>query len=615
MKLRLACLVLVAASAWGAGKAPSARAQTATIQMTADRTQLRVGETFQVQVRADTTGTEATNISVPSFDAFQIVGRRVSRPMQFRFGFGNRQQVVQSTTVYDFTLRAVAEGTFDIEPAKMTVAGRTIEAQPLRVVVGGGSGSPTIPSPDPAVPTGDLAQGGDYDSTAFVRTVVDKETPFIGEQVTVTVYLYSRNGVRSSPTVHEEPESDGFWVHDLLPPNRTLEPHRQVVNGVAFNVYVLRRFAAFPLSAGELDVGGMEVSYQQGSVFDIFNQQVAEIRRRGAPLKVRVRDLPATGKPQGEVVVGDYTLDASLDRSQVATGDAVTLTAIVRGTGNVRDVRLALPEVRGLRILQPQVNDEVIAPGDLVGGSRTYEWLIVPEQPGTHRIPPLELETFDPSVQQYETVRAPALTLLAAGNAVVDADPDVEPGTPAAEGGAEETVADFGVVRTRSDFERGSASVASSPWYLLALATPPLVWFSLLLVGFARRRAEARDATQGSHRAIRKARKRLARAEAHASSGDARAFYGEIFHVLEDVLEARLGAAIGGFTHAQLRRHLAERGMDEDLAARAVDELEGLEFARFSAHGVEPEEMRACILRVEALIERLEKFVPVQEAA
>ena len=590
-------------------------AQSATIEMMADRTNVAVGETFNVQVRADVTGGEAEELTTPTFDAFQVVSRRVSRPMQFRFGFGNRQQVIQSSTVYDFTLRALAEGTFDIDAAKLTFQGRTHQSQPLRIVVGRGSGSAVVPSPNPGIPpSGALGEGEQYDPTAFVRTVVDKETPWLGEQVTVTVYLYSRNGVRSAPTVHEEPKTDGFWVHDLLPPNRALDPHRQVVNGVAFNVYVLRRFAAFPLSAGELEVGGMEVSYQQGSLFDIFNNQVAEIRRAGAPAKIEVRDLPAQGKPPGAIAVGDYTVEASLDRSQVATGDAVTLTAIVRGTGNVRDVRLELPDVGGLRVLSPQVQDEVTAPGDLVGGARTYEWLIVPEQPGNHRIPPLSLATFDPRTGQYETLEAPAMTLIAAGNAVTAGTAD-DPTDPEPQVTADAPTEQLGPVRTRSDFERHHGRVVSTPWFLAALALPPLAWVSLLLVAFARRRAAQRESAQGSQRAIKGARKRLARAVSHADSGDARAFYSEIFRVLAAVLEARLGAPVGGFTHHELRRHLVERGMDADLAFRTVDELEGLEFARFSAAGVSREEMTACTQRVAALIERLERFTPKQEEA
>ncbi len=609
MRHRLAAATLVVAGLF-AGPPGAVRAQSATVEMTADRTEVGVGETFQVQVRAEANGAEP-ELVVPRFDAFQVLSRRMARPMQFRFGFGNRQQVVQSTTVYDFTLRALSEGSHRIEPAKATVGGRTFQSQPLTIVVGGGGAPAGVPPTDPA-PPGNTVDAAEWDPTAFVRTVVDDDEVYVGEQLTVTLYLYSRGGIRSSPTVHEEPTTDGFWVHDLLPPNRTLDPHRQVVDGVAFNVYVLRRFAAFPLQAGELRVGGMEISLSQGSLFDIFNQQVTEVRRRGDPVKVRVRELPAQGRPQDPVVVGDFTLEASLDRSQVATGDAVTLTAVVRGSGNVHDARLTLPAVPGLRILQPQVSEEVVAPGDRVGGSRTYEWLIVPEQPGTHRIPPLALTAFHPDGERYERIASDALTLLAAGNSVQGPD---EPGgeTDPSPEPAEDQAVRFGPVRTRSDLERGVTSIASSLWFLALLAIPPLTWLGLLLAGVTRRRLAERGLAGAPDRAVKRARRRLGAAEEHAERGDPRAFYAEIFQVLKDVLEARLGEPVGGFTHDELRRHLVVRGMQQDLALRVVDELEGLEFARFSSTGTAPDEMRACVERVQALLARLDGFTPARE--
>lgn len=588
------------------------RAQSASVSMSADRTEVRVGDTFQVQIRAEVTGATMDDQSLPSFDAFQVLGRREVHPMQFRFGFGNRQQIIQSTTVWSFTLRAVSEGTFQIEPARVTVGGRSHESNSLRIVVGAGSGAtPTpVPGTEPA-PPGNVSSA-DVDPTAFLRTVVDKERVYEGEQITVTVYLYSRGGLRSSPTVHEEPVTDGFWVHDLLAPNRTLDPHRQVVAGAPYNVYVLRRFAAFPLESGDLPVGGMELSLRHGSLFDLFNSQTQDVRRRGDPVKVHVRPLPAQGKPSGQVVVGTFGLEASVDRTQVATGDAVTLTATVRGTGNVRNARLELPRIPGLRVLQPQVRDEITTTSDLVGGTRTYEWLVVPEEPGTHRIPGLELHTFDPQTATYATVRSEPLTLLAAGNAVQAGEMLPEDrGADRAERGPD--AHRFGPVRVRSELERRGGVVSTATWYAVALTVPPLAWLGLLIGGFLRKRIVARGHATASQRAVKRARRRLDSAQRHARGGEARAFYVEIFQVLKDVLEARLGEPVGGFTHDELRRHLVGRGMPEDLATRVVDELEGLEFARFSATGVERDEMESCLSRVQALLERLDRFAPAAE--
>jgi hypothetical protein len=50
--------------------------------------------------------------------------------------------------------------------------------------------------------------------------------------------------------------------------------------------------------------------------------------------------------------------------------------------------------------------------------------------------------------------------------------------------------------------------------------------------------------------------------------------------------------------------------MPEDLAARLVDELEGAEFARFSASGASPDELARARDRAQALLERIDRFSP-----
>jgi len=587
-----------------------ASAQSVTVSMTADRTQVQVGEQLEVQIRADVSGADVSNVEPPDLSAFRVVGQTVARPMQFRFGAGNRQQIIQSTTVYSYRLQAVSEGRFEIGPAKVYAAGRSYTSNGLTLVVGAGGGGAT-PGVPPAQPPAGPLDGAVFDAQAFVRTVVDRSSPWVGQQATVTVYLYTRTQVRSSPVIHREPTADGFWVHDLLSPARTLEPQRQVVSGLPYNVYVLRRFAAFPLRSGPLTIGALELSFDTGSVLDLFNPQIATVRRAGVPVTIDVKPLPEQGRPGGPIAVGTFELAARLDRTQVATGDAITLTATISGTGNVSDAQMTLPAIPGVRVLQPQIRDQVTAQGDLVGGTRTIEWLLVPERAGTYTFPDLALPTFDPVRGAYARVAAAPLTLVAAGNAIDSAGPD--PTDTTSPDGTNPDSAEpltLGPVRTRSDLARGVRPVTDSPWFSVALALPPALWLALVLAGVIRRRLRARDGFAVAERAVRVARRRLGKARTLASNGDARGFYGEVSQVLKEVLEVRLGEAVGGYTYSQLLGHLVSRGMEQDLASRLVDELEGLEFARFSVSGVETDEMGHCTRRVGALLERIDRFVP-----
>src|SRR5262249_55085016 len=156
-------------------------------------------------------------------------------------------------------LAARRTGHIRLTPARAIVAGHTYASNDLTLDVAAGGG--TAPNgfspatPDPTPPAGTSLDGATFDPEGFLPTVVDKPPPYAGEQVTVTIYLYVRGSIRGAPVAQREPSSDGFWVHDLLPPMRTLDATNQTVSGIPFQVYVLRRFAAFPLQPGQLTIG------------------------------------------------------------------------------------------------------------------------------------------------------------------------------------------------------------------------------------------------------------------------------------------------------------------------------------------------------------------------
>ncbi len=616
-----------------------AHAQSATVRLASDRASLAVGDTLVLEIRVEATGARVEAIEPPDLSGFDVISRRIATPMSFQFGFGGQTQVVQSSTIQTLELLARRPGRYALKPARAVVGGRRFESNRLTlVVVPAGQAPPAVPlqggsvppgsAPEPlpadapptdplAPPTGRL-DGAQFDPEAFLRTVVDKREPWVGEQVTVTVYLYVRGGIRSAPAASREPTAEGFWVHDLLPPQRALEATEQSVDGTTFRVYVLRRFAAFPLRAGELSIGAMTLDVPTGTVFDLFGATPQRaLRREGVAVSLRARPLPDAGRPPGEAHVGRFTVEASLDRTQVATGDAVTLTARVRGSGNLRDVRLPTPTLEGLSFLEPQIKDEIEAPGDLVGGVRTLEWLVVPRNPGAFTLPALGFATFDPATGAYGRAESTPLTLVAAGNALAAPAPEEPPPAadtePAAEGDDAETAGAYGALRTASALRRHARTLPEQPWFPFALGAPPALWLALLLAFAARRRVQARADAGAPQRAIRGARKRLAKADALAKSGDARGCYGELSSALKSALEARLGEPIGGLTLTALRARLGERAMPAELAARLVDELEGAEFARFSASGATPDELARAIDRAQSLLERIDRFSPSAE--
>lgn len=587
--------------------ATGAQAQV-RVSMSADRTSLALGEQLVVQITVQSEGGGSPDIELPGFAGFQVVSQQIQRPMQFSFSFGSRA-VVRSSTNYTFGLQPVSAGRITIEPVRVKVDGQLFTSSALEISVAGGAGAPQAAQPGATnSASGAAADARGNDTVAFVRTAVDKPAPYVGEQVTVTIYLYVRQQLRSAPQVKQEASTEGFWTHDLLSPDRPLEQGRQEVDGQVYAVYVLRRFAAFALRSGDLAIGPMSLRIDLGTPFDMFAPtRATTLERTGVAVPLPVRPLPDEGKPDGDIAVGRFELTATLDRDQVATGDAVTLKASVRGVGNLGGVRLATPAIDGVEVLQPEIKDLVEAPRDLVTSTRHYAWLLVPKTAGVHALPPLVLHTFDPLSGRYQTLTSAPLTLVAAGQAVAapsTPEPTVTDTAPAAPGVRAEHV-EWPPIRARSALRRTQARLVDSTLYACALALPPFAWLCLLTVTSLRRRVASR-AAQPQAIANREARRHLGNAEEAAQRGEAVAFHAEAAAALIGALRARVGAEVAGLTRPELRAELVRRGTGEELAGAIVTQLDRWDFARFGSAGTvqlaeETARLRELFRRIEAL--------------
>lgn len=567
-----------------------------TVTLEATPSQVSFGSTVRLEVRVHARGGRIQDLKLDDLDKYpelEIISHQTVRPMQFSFGFGSGSGVqVESSLANVYVLHPTRPGTYEFAPAIAKVDGKDYRSEPLRFVVGEGAGEPETATADaiPDLPPNAELTGARYDERAFLRTVVEPKEVYIGQQVDVTVYLYTRLRLSPQSVMPGKPSMDGFWVHD--DPINSLEAQTVSVMGAHYRVYVLQRSAAFPQRSGELTIGPPKVTFDVGamSLFDAPER----VERIGVPVTVKVKPLPEPGPV--DPVVGQYGIRASLDRTTARTGDAVSLRVDVGGIGNVQDVRLSLPPIAGVRALQPVIRDQQQFERGRLTGARTFEWILISESPGEHTVPPIELHYFDPSTDKYGSVSTPALAFTSTGTAA-PAGSAIEPvparSTPSA------TI--FGPIRMYSALTRGEIPVRGRSWFASLLALPPFLFLFVLLGTALTRRSAQRGATAGAiqRRLIDSARNAL-------RVNDPRSFYDRIVASLVHALDAHLGEPVSGLPHTDLRRKLRASGFDDDLVQRVINELEGADFARFSASGVSKEEMERCLKRTSTIIQRIQ---------
>ncbi len=593
--MRFLTLLLIAIAVLPFGATARAEPEV-TVSLSAMPTEARVGDSIRLEVRVRARGGNIEDLQLSDLNKhveLDIVSHQTMRPMQFSFGFGRGVQK-ESSIANIYVLVPRVAGTYDFAPAEAKVDGKLYRSTPLTLRVlprGTDAQVPYNPNAAPDAEADAELSGANYDASAFLRTVVEPTDVYIGQQVNVTVYLYTRVRLSPQSVVPSKPSMDGFWVYD--DPITTLQFQSVSVKGQQYRAYPIQRSAAFPQRTGELTIGPPKITFDAGtgSLFDVPQR----IERVGVPITVNVKPLPPPAP--ANAVVGNFAIQARLDRSAVKTGDAVTLGIDAGGVGNVQDLHIDLPPIAGVRTLQPAIRDkQQLANGEL-SGTRSWEWILIAEAPGEHTVQPIELHYFNPSAGSYQSVSTPALSFAASGETKAP-----EPVIGPVDASPKPPSATFGPIRVYSALTRGHTPVRERAWFPWLLALPAVL-FVLVFVGAAlSRRHEQRGVTAAAVQ-----RKLLRAAEGALRANDPRAFYDRIVALITHALQARLDEPVAGLPHTEIRARLANEGVDDDLTQRLINELEGADFARFAASGVNRDEMERCLQRTNVIIDRIQR--------
>lgn len=586
------------------GGAPCVRAQSAQIVIGVDTEELTPGQVFSLEVRAEIENADADNVKLPDLGPFEVLRHEVSNPMQFSFSFGlgGAKRIMRSTVIHRFELRAPQRnGRFSIGPARLRIKGRTYESNIVTLVIAGigtgpSRGEPNSPSNAP--PEGELT-GADYDSQAFLRTVVSNFTPYVGEQVTLSWYLYLNGALRASPVVSLEPSAQGCWVHDLLASARAIEPTIQDVNGRPFRVYLLRRFAAFPLAPGKVEIGSMRATVPVGSLFDVFGgSPPRDLTRASNEASLKVKPLPSHGPPASAPVhVGNLTLSATVDRAQAHTLDAIKLELVAQGSGSLLGLDFELAPIPGLQIMEPQSHDEVRESAGVVTGTRTIAWLIVPIEPGNYTIPSFFAHAFNTDQASFAQIGSEPLHFSVVGKGAG--------ASRALEAQDAEEVRVFGPLRKNSRLQRRHSAPLFNWGYLALLIAPPLGWLITVTVKYARRRRRP-GGLRGHDQPLKANPQRLKHLASALEKMNPESFYAELTSIIQAALAFRLNTSVGNLTHRELISALEAKNVSVEVAEACIALLRHADTHRFGTVVSDASRMRDHLKKAEEVVALLE---------
>jgi BatD DUF11 like domain len=228
----------------------------------------------------------------------------------------------------------------------------------------------------------------------FVEATLSRPAARVGEPILVTYYVYTQISL-TGVEFAEAPKYPGFWAEEIERSRGDSSGENTVVEGEPYLRYPVLERLLFPTRPGLLELPEARLRLvPAGGAFGV----AAPIERGTGVLKVKVESLPE-GTPK-DSAVGAYEVQATTDRDQVVLGDALTFRFQVKGRGNLKWIDAA-PSlfIEGARIFPPRVISDLRTTRQGIEGSKTWEFVIVPEKTGSYEVPSISFPYFDPQTQ------------------------------------------------------------------------------------------------------------------------------------------------------------------------------------------------------------------------
>lgn len=564
-------------------------AQDLRFEAVVNSTTVTVGRQFEVSfTMTSSQSVRLRNFSPPDFKGFVVLSGPVESS-QYQWVNGR----ATSTMSYVYIVSVQNPGTYTINSASVEHDGKRYATNPLQIKAIQGEGG-----------AGDQKDGlPDLKDDLFIRAVTEKAKVRQGEQFVVTHKLYTRVNI-DNYVISKAPAYEGFWAEDLDKPGGP-EVSTESLNGQQYRVAVIKRTALFATQPGRMRITPIEarcavqVRRKSSDPLDIFNDpffsrmRTQEVDVVSNALTITVDPLPSPAPAGFTGGIGRFTLDASIDKRSPKTGDAVMLKITVSGTGNIKLVSIPVPVFPAdFETYDPKVSENISKEGNVVRGTKTAEYLIVPRNPGDRVVEPVSFVYFDLDRSAYVTLRSPRFTL----NVAPGREP-VAGGTAAA---SKEDVRLLGEDIRFLKLSPGSLTHAEergvSVGALAAGAALPVLLFAGSLL-YRRRREKllGNVSATRARKAGREATRRLTSARKLLGRGDTETYHAEISRALFRYASDRLQIAPSDLSIDSVADALRKRSVAEETIHRLKTCLETAEFARF-APGRDTREARTDLL-------------------
>lgn len=577
--------------------------------------EVAVGEQFRLTYTVNTQNVNGFRVGTIPAELEVLMGPSTSSQSSFQMVNGHTSS--SSSITYTYIICANKAGTYSIPAAHISVGGKTIASNQLRIKVSGtsrqGAQGQQGQGEGGLRPAGSRISGSDL----FIKVSANKRRVHEQEPILLTYKVYTLVDLTSLKG--NMPDLKGFHTQEVqLPQQKSYKI--ETVNGRPYRTVTWSQYVMFPQITGKLEIPSITfdgIVKQQNRDVDPFEaffnggSGYVEVKKKiKAPgLTIQVDPLPA--RPAGfSGGVGSFTISAQLNKTDIKANNPVTLRVIVSGRGNLKLIKK--PEVKfpkDFDTYDAKVTDKTKLTSNGVEGNMVYDFLAVPRNQGKYEIPPIEFVYYDTEANAYKTVKTQAFTLNVAkgsGSASVSdytgdaADDQLNKDIRGIKTG-DADVHDIG------DFFFGSTA------YWVAMCVLAAIFVSLFVVFRHRAIANANIDRMRGKKANKVATKRLKKANRLMLDGKASLFYDEVLRALWGYVGDKLSIPVEKLSRENISQRLAERSVGDETIALFIGALDECEFERYAPGDVKGnmsktfEAAMTAIMRIEETMKKRKK--------
>ncbi|WP_288316085.1 BatD family protein [uncultured Mediterranea sp.] len=543
-----------------------------------------VGDQFRLSYTVNTQ--KVKNFRAPSIKGFDVL-MGPSRSYSMQSINGNTTE----TLTFTYILLAQKEGEYTIPGATITANGDQMLSNSVKIKVlpadkANSSQSGNAQSTSRSSSSGTSISNNDL----FITATASKTTAYEQEAILLTYKIYTVVDLRGFDNV-KLPDFKGFHSQEVELPNDRrwgLEHYK----GRNYHSTIYRQFVLFPQQSGKLtiDAARFDASIEKMDAIDdpfeaFFNGGAGSIQIKKTlmtpKLTIDVKPLPA-GKPADfSGGVGEFNISSSINSTKVKTNDAITVKVVISGTGNLKLV--GEPEVKfpeDFEVYDPKVDSKFRLTNAGLSGNKVIEYLAIPRNAGTYKIPAIKFSYFDIKSRSYKTLTTEEYTV------------QVEKGA----GNASQTIANF---TNKEDLKVLNEDIRfikqndvklspkgkyffGSMGYWLFYIVPGLIFIACFLIYRKQIAANANVAKVRTKKANKVAVKRMKQAGKLLAANEKDAFYDEVLKALWGYISDKLSIPVSQLSKDNIEEELRKYGVAEDLIKEFLNALNSCEFARFA---------------------------------